>query len=447
MDVKTRITLLLLITFISGATSQSLAQEETSALSDFFEQERIIISGRYRYQFSDQSGLPKDAHESSLRTRFGYQSPKFYGLRFRLEGQDVSRIGNDNYNDGFNGKEGYPTIFDPSDTELFQSWLEVSSIPRHHIKGGRFTLELDNSRFIGLEDWRQLGQSFDGITVTNEMQHHVRMLFGWIGGVRRVFEDEPALRESSSNIHLFNIHYYGMKEIQWTGYGYWIGLNDREDLSSATFGIRAHDGYTLTEDLGLFTDNEIAHQQDYQDNPQDYNALYWRISGGVRYADFKFYGSHESLGSDDGQAAVTTPLASRHNWNGFADKFLITPYTGLEDSSVGIIYTLPESENIELLAAYHHYRSNEDNINFGNEYNFRLRLPLSENFTISAKYAYYDAHDFDSDTHLFALSVFTQLSGDNTKTRPILRKGRSRRKKIYPLGLNYDHEPAPFLIP
>ena len=42
-------------------------------------------------------------------------------------------------------------------------------------------------------------------------------------------------------------------------------------------------------------------------------------------------GGYELLGSDDGKVAFNTPLATKHKFNGWADKFLGTPKEGLED--------------------------------------------------------------------------------------------------------------------
>ena len=85
---------------------------------------------------------------------------------------------------------------------------------------------------------------------------------------------------------------------------------------------------------------EYAHQTDVGDNPIDYSADYYHLAPGLSIAGLTVTGGYEFLGSDDGRVAFATPLATPHIFNGFADVFLATPPTGLQDLYVDITYKM-----------------------------------------------------------------------------------------------------------
>ena len=77
---------------------------------------------------------------------------------------------------------------------------------------------------------------------------------------------------------------------------------------------------------------EYATQSDYADNPADYSTDYYALEGGIAAAGLTAKVGYEVLGSDNnGTASFKTPLATLHKFNGWADKFLVTPAAGLED--------------------------------------------------------------------------------------------------------------------
>ena len=61
---------------------------------------------------------------------------------------------------------------------------------------------------------------------------------------------------------------------------------------------------------------------------------YFALEGGAVVSGVTLALGNETLGSDDGNAAFETPLATKHKFNGWADKFLGTPDSGLSDTYV-----------------------------------------------------------------------------------------------------------------
>lgn len=75
-------------------------------------------------------------------------------------------LGNDDlYNSTTNGETTRPVVADPETTEVNQSYVqykasdEFEGIEELTFRGGRQIIKLDNLRFIGAVDWRQVNQT------------------------------------------------------------------------------------------------------------------------------------------------------------------------------------------------------------------------------------------------------------------------------------------------
>src|SRR5437868_3122510 len=81
-----------------------------------------------------------------------------------------------------------------------------------------------------------------------------------------------------------------------------------------------------------------ARQSDYGRNPVRFAADYVAGEAGLAYRSLTLTGGWEKLGSDGGRAAVQTPMATLHKFDGWADLFLTTPANGLRDLYAGAAY-------------------------------------------------------------------------------------------------------------
>ncbi|MEC8428021.1 MAG: hypothetical protein VXZ35_06310, partial [Pseudomonadota bacterium] len=102
---------------------------------------------------------------------------------------------------------------------------------------------------------------------------------------------------------------------------------------------------------------------------------------------------YESLGSDDGDYGFSTPLATAHKFQGWADQFLGTPNQGINDLyfSVGT-----KVAGVKVLAVYHDFVADEDNAagddDLGSEFGFLVAKKFG-NYGLSLKYAAYSEGD------------------------------------------------------
>ena len=98
----------------------------------------------------------------------------------------------------------------------------------------------------------------------------------------------------------------------------------------------------------------------------------------------------EVLGSDEGTYGFQTPLATKHAYNGWADKFLGTPADGLEDMYLKFV---AKAAGMKFVAVYHDYTGENSGDDFGSEVNLLAVKPFAKKYTIGLKYAAYTAPD------------------------------------------------------
>ena len=294
----------------------------TNAIEKFMTDGKAYLDGRYRFEYVDQDGIEKNAKASTLRSRLGFTSGSLLGLRAKVEVEDVTEIGNDNFNNTINGRDEYPVVADVEGTEINEAHLSLEAIPDTVLRGGREALKLDNLRFVGDVGWRQNNQTFDGVNLTNKSIEDLKLFYAFFGKVNRIFGEDSPNGEFDTNSHLFNISYTGVDALALTPYIYLFDVEDAPALSNVSYGLRAHGKSELDEGLWLLYDGEYSYQEDYEDNPVKYSANYWRAGAGFQLSSLTISGGFESLGSDDGIKAFSTPFATLHAWNGWADKFL-----------------------------------------------------------------------------------------------------------------------------
>ena len=187
---------------------------------------------------------------------------------------------------------------------------------------------------------------------------------------------------------------------------YALDFADSPALSSQTIG-----GYSMGEvaidSVTLDYRVEGAKQSDYADNATDYDADYLLLSVGGKLSGVRLGLASETLGADsDAAIAFATPLATMHAFQGWADKFLNTPATGIVDTYASLGGAV---KGVNLLAVYHEYESDTGDIDQGEELNLQASKKLGSNYTLTLKYADYSAGDAGSDAQkiwLMAEAVF-----------------------------------------
>ncbi|MEQ1678819.1 MAG: alginate export family protein, partial [Chitinophagaceae bacterium] len=309
-----------------------------------------------------------------------------------------------NYNSTVNGKTNYSVVVDPEGTEMNQAILRYNELEsKTDIKWGRQRINLDNSRFIGTRSWRQNEQTYDSFMLVNSYLPDTTITAGYLTNLNRPNTDAARARFGGQagnfkmNSPILNVKYKGLTAGEVVAYGYMLnfdlpaitpGFTPTADVprsqfdSTKTFGLRFK-GSTPMDSYNVLYTAEYATQSSYKDNPATYSNKYIFAEGGVdiKIAEFKL--SHEVLGGD-GTNAFSTPLASLHNVNGWVDKFVTIPSSGLKDTFFTASTNLAD---VNFMAVYRDYRADTGGAKYGTEWNFQALKNFDANYMIAAKYA------------------------------------------------------------
>ena len=376
-----------------------------------------IIEARLRYETVDQDGpspltSSRDADAVTVRLRAGGELSKG-PFAFLAEGEGTLAI-DEHYNSGVNGKTLYPIVADPQTVELNRLQLQYRTKPLI-ITLGRQRINLDDQRFVGSVAWRQNEQTFDALRVEYmgikdlkvDMTYAIaaRTIWGVDGGKFGAVS-RPA--EIEGDDVFLNIS-YKTKLGTLTGFAYLIDEDEPVAAllrnSSQTYGARFAGAVPVAKKVKLSYLASYARQSDYAKNPVDYSADYVAAELGLEVASFKVTGGYELLGSDSGATGVAggfafqTPFATLHKFNGWADKFLTTPATGIQDYYGGIAYTVPKIGKSGPLVAsfiYHHLSSDRLSIHYGDEYNAQVTWKIDKHLSALVKYADYQRKGISS---------------------------------------------------
>ncbi|BCX87674.1 hypothetical protein MIN45_P0041 [Methylomarinovum tepidoasis] len=348
---------------------------------------------RYRYEYVDPEGDTEEAHASTLRLRLGYLTPKFHGLQGYAEMEGNWEVGLDHY-DSIRNQRPYAVVADPQETELNQGWVSYTPVEGATIKAGRQRLIYDDHRFIGNVGWRQLEQTFDAVTVRNELLPDAVIEAAFLWRVQNILS-----RTVDMTSPLLHITYTGLPFGRISAYGYWLDYADRNDsanfaLSTQTYGIRFHGRQPLTDWLAGIYHLEYARQMDFQRNPNDFAADYYRFIAGLSAFGVTVKGAVENLTADH-HVGFATPLATLHAFQGWADKFLKTPQNGVRDVYASVALKLWRTT---LMGVYHDFRDENGDERYGEEYDALLTRRFGQHFSVLLKYAYYNAKGFSVDT-------------------------------------------------
>lgn len=360
---------------------------------------KLSLELRLRVEHVDEDSARRDAAGSTLRTRLSYLTGAVHDWRGFIEFDDLRTFGED-YDSGVNGKTQYSVIADPKGTELNQAYLDFAGWRDTTLRLGRQRIVLDNARFVGNVGWRQNEQTFDAVAVTSAVIDDTVLSYAYIGNVNAI---------SGANIvtrtHLFNGRYEGFAAGTVVGYAYLLDTARSAD-DSQTIGARFTARHPFgDQSLSFLLTAEAARQSEYADAPAAVDADYYLLDAGIAAAQTTLRVGRERL-EGDGTYAFQTPLATKHAFNGWADRFLVTPSAGLVDDRI-VVET--SGWGTKLVLAYHEFSASHGNADYGREVDLMATRKFGGRYLAGAKYARYEADSFSVDADKFWLWVEAKL--------------------------------------
>ncbi len=390
------------------ATTAAVILLSTSALSygaennangfKLFSNSLLYLQFRPRYEYADTEGLNQPRHAEALTSRTvlggkfgGVLGVK--GLKANLEATNVSHFG---MLDDYSPEDSqYQTIQDPTQTRITQANIEYT-IANTTLIAGRKLFFLDNHRFIGHVGWRQMPQTYDMIGVINKSVPNLTVIGGYISRVNRIFEGTASKLDTNSAI--LHVNYAFTPVFNLTGYGYMIAnVHD-------TFGLRATGNMKfpwgkLSYEAEYASQNKPSLEEGDKnllgmgDETPDVEAQYKKLGVKVNASGLIAGVAYEVLGKKEGAegGAFSTPLATLHGMNGWADKFLTAATygsDGLVDTSLTLGYV--DKSIGRIVAIYHVFESDRDGKDYGDEFDLIYAKKLSKSLNLIAKTALYN---------------------------------------------------------
>ena len=368
-----------------------------------------IVEGRLRYEHVDQPTTDADA--LTLRIRAGLELRHRNGLAILAEASGTLAV-TDAYNafpfasTSHQRRPGDSVIADPMTVGLNRLQVQYRSKP-FSLTVGRQRINLDDQRWVGNAGWRQNEQTFDAVraevglgpvSLDGTYANSQRTIFGLDAGPRQAYGGNFVLLGAGTKLGPVNLK----------GFAYLLEYDEAFFFanSSQTYGARATSSLALAPKTRLNLAASYARQSSYGTTPFAFAADYMAGEAALGWKDLGVTAGFEKLGSD-GLHAVQTPMATLHKFNGWADLFLNTPASGLQDYYGGINYKFSGIKAIPGLNAavvYHRFDSDRGGLHFGDEWDASLGLKIRR-MNLLAKYADYRADKFGSNTRKFWLQL------------------------------------------
>ncbi len=434
--------LIFLTLAMSIYTSSGLAEEKKleepngfNLLEDF--KWNVVL--RPRFEQADYAGQGSKVGKAiTNRTNISVLANKTLGqlwLKSFLEIRSVNNFGYDNYStvppymDDRNsyGRNNYGFISDPQQARITGAYFDLQFSDHDSLKMGRQTIELDDRRFIGGRNWRQMGQQFDAINSTYNYKDKYSAMLAYLFG-----EMSPSTQNVARDMSALLVHLKGdfADPLKLSLYSYLISnvrsnQEYKENLyeGSSTYGIRLSGNKNVNENFSLNYIAEGAMQKTPvltygsvdKSDLGELDAIYYRFLFDVYIHGFDIGVDYQSLGnasSESDRDGFHMPFSNLHMYQGFADVFLASTSgfnngrnnkKGLTDFAYQLSYTCETWGKLAL--SYHFFNSidnyedsnGEETKDLGGEFDFQytVKIPKLNNVSALVKGAFYTGGDVE----------------------------------------------------
>lgn len=363
---------------------------------DAFKAGEFDVNFRYRYEFVDRDSrgpldpVTKNANASTLRTRLVYKSGEWRNLFVTINMDDLRSIVASDFNDTRNGNAQYPVVADPKGTDLNLASMTYTGLEGGKAVLGRQRIIREDHRFIGNVGWRQNEQTYDALSFDYNFLEKGEVFYAYVDRVKRIFgpDDGVPAANFESKSHLFDARYEFSPLLKLSGYAYLLDFDNSAVFSSQTLGLRLTGTQEVGDDLDFSYAARYAMQQDYKNNPNNYDEGYYLVEAGLDWPIFGFKVGYEVLeGNGTAGQSFQTPLATLHAMNGWADQFLVTPGGGLQDAYIkGTAKVFGGKINL----VYHDFSAQTGGADYGQELDLKATWPFTKHYSVLVGFALFN---------------------------------------------------------
>lgn len=311
----------------------------------------------------DQAAAAADpARALTMRSVLSYRTAAYEGITGMVEVEDIRALDDRYHVPVVQPRPAYAAVVDPESTAVNQAWLAG-----YGFKVGQQKLIFNNARFIGDVGWRQNDQTF--LAAAYEQSK----VLPWLD-VQLAYATQAAMINSQrADLRLPVVNLKARTPVGASVTLFWAGLTGREaaGLAPANAGLLANAGVDRSREYrvvrvdgkheGWLYDLSYGQQRAYADGTATHapDAAYRDIQLGYDFGVMTVKLQQERLG-----AKFQTPLATLHAFNGWADRFLVTPDAGLEDRNIKLA---GKALDLNLALAWHHFSAVRGGTDFGRE--------------------------------------------------------------------------------
>ncbi len=388
---------------------------------------KTSLGFRYRLETVSQDGIDKDALASTARARLTWNSAEMGALSFGIETDYSLILGIEDFNSTTNGKTAYPVVADPDGFDLNQAFLKYQE-DDFTVTVGRQRINHGSQRFIGGVAYRQNEQTYDGLRIQTSAGA-LNLDYAFIHNINRIFGPGDGAQPGDwyGNSHALRASVTARPGHTISGYAYlWdLKYDNGPGNSNATYGVEYQGQFEPLTVTAM-----VSNQSDHGDNPLSYDATHYLIQGDLKLGGISVTAAYEVMGSEVGTvddpeefaatwfgglmvdlgsnrhlASLRFPAATLHKFQGWTDKFLIAPATGLHDAWVSVSGKVGGAT---VTGVYHDFKSDATLLDassgqklledYGSEIGLAITYPLRDNLGLLFKIAHYSADDYATDT-------------------------------------------------
>ena len=190
---------------ISIAVAMVMSIGSAQAEEGFTVLSNVKVNGeiRARYENIEQDNRTPSANAITNRFKIGINAD-LLGTNWISGYGEMTNVAsaNNNYNDlnDDNGIEANSVVVDPAQTHLTQGYIDAK-MGKTLVRAGRQMVNLDNQRFIGAVDWRQMPQTFDAVVLVNDDIQNLNLIAAKVTGVNTVKFNQTNVETNSGILH------------------------------------------------------------------------------------------------------------------------------------------------------------------------------------------------------------------------------------------------------
>lgn len=375
---KSKLALTLASVLSAGFVSTSAMAADS--LTNLYEGGKASVAFNARYEAVDDS-VNKDASALTLKTSLTLTTGEVSGFSGSLELENITALMDDYAPE----TAGYAVVADPEeDLEVNQAFIKYKNESFTATYGRQVITNL-NQRFIGHVGWRQNKQTFDAVRLQAKLGA-VDLDYFYITNVNTIVATNVDVKS-----HNLLASYKVAENQTLSGFAY-LYEPEATGVSTDTYGV---DYSAKFGGVGVKASYAIQ-------SMAAFDADYISLEASYAASGFSTALGYEVLGSDGGLYGFQTPLATKHAFNGWADKFLGTPATGLQDIYGKLGY---KAGAFSIAGFYHIFAADSGSADYGTEFDLVSTYKINDNFSVLAKYAAYSADDLSTDTDKVWLQV------------------------------------------